>query len=388
MKTKVYAFLTIITIGLLTSGCSSPAPSHGEEENEHEHEEVELTDAQMKTVDIQLGEVTRVSLNVTLKANGILAVNPQDEAQVAPLSAGLVRRILVKEGQQVAKGQVVAYVENMEAVTLQQDYLTALEEAVLANQEQERQEALAREGAGIKKNLQQAIANAQIAATRVAMLSRQLTLYGLSPSKVNRNELATEVPIVCPIAGIVTKITCSTGAYADAQSPLMTVVNNAAVYARLNIFEKNMADVTPGRKVALHFTNRPAVQLDGEVAIVTKALESNAKSLAVHVKILNATTDLVPGMPITGIITAEDSEVDALPDDAIVSSEGRYYVFVVEHQEPETTHFKKTEVIPGVKDRGYTQVKFPTLVAPGTKFVVKNAFYLGSMTSEHGEHEH
>ena len=97
-------------------------------------------------------------------------------------------------------------------------------------------------------------------------------------------------------------------------------------------------------------------------------------------------------MPVIGIITSENSEVDALPDDAIVMSEGRCYVFAVESQEEEhgetMTHFKKMEIISGLKDRGYTQVKFLTPVEEGTKFVVKNAFYLGSMTSEHGEHDH
>ena len=387
MKTKAYFFLTV-AVGLIISGCSSPATPHDHDEEEQEREEVELTEMQMKTVDIQVGEVAHVSLGVTLKANGTLAVNPQDEALVAPLWAGVVSRITVREGQQVAKGQVVAYVESMETIALQQDYLAAREEATLASQELERQEALAREGAGVRKNHQQAITNAQIAASKVKMLSRQLTLSGLSTAKVDRGELVTEMPIVSPMAGTVTKIICSIGGYADAQSPLLTVVNNAAVYARLSIFEKNMADITPGRKVVLRLTNRPSVMLDGEVIAVTQALEPATKSLTAHVKILGSTADLVPGMPVVGIITAEDAEVDALPDDAIVTIEGRHYVFAVEHQEAEVTHFKKTEVIPGIKDRGYTQVKFPTPVAPATKFVIKNAFYLGSMTADHGEHGH
>lgn len=389
MKKQAYTFLAIAA-SLLMGGCSGASTAHGHEDEAEadDHEEVELTEAQMTAVDIQIGELSRVSLGATLKVNGILAVNPQDEAQVAPLSAGFVRRIAVREGQQVAKGQVVGHVESMEAVSLQQDYLAAREEATLAAQELERQEALAREGAGTRKNHQQARANAQIAAGKVAMLSRQLALYGLSPSRVDRGELATEVPVSSPISGTVTKIACPTGGYADAQTPLMTVVDNAAVYARLSIFEKDMADVAPGRKVALRLTNRPAVTLDGEVTAVTQALEPATKSLTAHVKLLTAAADLVPGMPVVGIVTADGSEVDALPDEALVAAEGRHYVFAVEHQESGATHFKRLEVVPGVSGRGYTQVKFPAPVAPGTKFVVKNAFYLGSMTAEHGEHNH
>ena len=395
-KTAAWHILFIAAMGLFVGSCSNSAASQAPAEEDHEHgesEEVELSEAQIKAVDIQMGEIAHVSLGVTLKANGELAVNPQDEALVAPLTPGLVKRIMVKEGEHVTKGRAEAYVENFEVLNLQQDYLEAREEEKLASQELERQQALAKEGAGIKKNLQQAIATARTASSKVSMLGRQLSLYGISPSAVDGGRLATEIPVASPIAGTVTEIMCSTGSFADLQAPLMKVVNNAAIYCRLNIFEKNIPDVTPGQKVEIRLTNRPQIILDGEVMALSQAMESGKKALTARVKIMNSQNkDLVPGMPVIGIITAENSEVEALPDDAIVTAEGRSYVFAVEGQKEEDgkmmTHFKRIEVIPGIKDRGYTQIKFLTVVENGTKFVTKNAFYLGSMTSEHGEHNH
>ena len=394
MKRILY-LLMVSVMGFYGGGCSHSASSHASEEESHGHgevNEVELSAAQMEAVDIQTGVIVRMSLGATLKTNGELVVDPQDEALVAPLASGLVKRIVVHEGEQIAAGSTVAYVENLEVVSLQQDYLAAKEEETLANQELERQNALAKEGAGIRRNLQQAVANAQMAATKVAMLSRQLALYGISPSDIGNGRLVTEMPVASPISGTVTQMLCSIGSFADVQTPLMKVVNNAAIYCRLNIFEKNMADIAPGQKVEIRLTNRPQILLEGEVVSLTQAISDN-KSLTARVRILNGGgNNLVPGMPVIGIITSENSEVDALPDDAIVMSEGRCYVFAVESQEEEhgeiMTHFEKVEVISGLKDRGYTQVKFLTPVEDGTKFVVKNAFYLGSMTSEHGEHDH
>ena len=395
-KTTVWHILFVAAMGLFVGSCSNSPKSHAPAEEDHKHgesEEVELSEAQIKAVDIQIGEMALVSLGVTLKANGELAVNPQDEALIAPLTSGLVKRIMVKEGEHVTKGRAVAYVENLEVLNLQQDYLAAKEEERLANQELERQQALAKEGAGIKKNLQQAIATARTVSSKVSMLGRQLSLYGISPSAVDGGSLVTEVPVVSPISGTVSKIMCSTGGFADLQAPLMKIVNNAAIYCRLNIFEKNIPDVTPGQKVEIRLTNRLQIVLDGEVVSLSQAMESGKKSLTARVKILNSqNNDLVSGMPVIGIITAENSEVEALPDDAIVTSEGRSYVFAVDGQEEEDgkimKHFKKMEIIPGIKERGYTQVKFLTPIEDGTKFVTKNAFYLGSMTSEHGEHDH
>ena len=395
-KITVWRILLVAAMGLLVGSCSNPAASHASAEEDHEHKEsgeVELSEAQIKAVDIQMGEMVHISLGVTLKANGELAVNPQDEALVAPLTQSLVKRIMVKEGEYVMKGRVVAYVENFEVLNVQQDYLVAKEDEKLANQELERQQALAKEGAGVKKNHQQAIAAARIASSKVSALGRQLSLYGINPSMVDGNRLMTEVPVVSPISGVVAEIMCPTGGFADLQVPLMKVVNNAAIYCRLNIFERNIPDIASGQKVEIRLTNRPQVILNGEVMSLSHSMESSKKSLTAHVKIVNSQNkDLVPGMPVIGIITAENSEVEALPDDAIVTSEGRSYVFVVNEQAKEdgeiTTHFKRMEVVPGIKERGYTQIKSLTSVEAGTKFVTKNAFYLGSMMSEHGEHNH
>ena len=396
MKKTIWHILFVAATGLFVGSCANSSTSHTPAEESHEYgenEEVELSEAQIKAVDIQMGEMAHVNLGVTLKANGELAVNPQDEALIAPLASGLVKRIMVKEGEYVAKGRVVAYVENLEMLSLQQDYLTAKEDEKSANQELERQQALAKEGAGIKKNLQQAIAAARIATSKVSMLGRQLSLYGISLSAVDGGGLITEVPVISPISGTVTEIMCSTGGFADLQVPLMKVVNNAAIYCRLNIFEKNISDVAPGQKVKIRLTNRPKIVLDGEVVALSQAMEPGKKSLAARVKILNGQNNgLVPNIPVIGIITAESSEVEALPDDAIVTSEGHSYVFAMDKQEEKdgkmVTHFKRIEVIPGIKERGYTQIKLLSPVEDSTKFVVKNAFYLGSMMSEHGEHGH
>ena len=396
MKKTIWHILFVAATGLFVGSCANSSTSHTPAEESHEYgenEEVELSETQIKAVDIQMGEMAHVNLGVTLKANGELAVNPQDEALIAPLASGLVKRIMVKEGEYVAKGRVVAYVENLEMLSLQQDYLTAKEDEKSASQELERQQALAKEGAGIKKNLQQAIAAARIATSKVSMLGRQLSLYGISLSAVDGGGLITEVPVISPISGTVTEIMCSTGGFADLQVPLMKVVNNAAIYCRLNIFEKNISDVAPGQKVKIRLTNRPKIVLDGEVVALSQAMEPGKKSLAARVKILNGQNNgLVPNIPVIGIITAESSEVEALPDDAIVTSEGRSYVFAMDKQEEKdgkmVTHFKRIEVIPGIKERGYTQIKLLSPVEDSTKFVVKNAFYLGSMMSEHGEHGH
>lgn len=412
--------LIALSLALAMSCGHNSAPHHDhEDEHNHEaeahnHELVELSREQIETVGIQFGELSRVRLGVTFRASGELAVDPQHEATAAPLMAGIVKRILVREGDKVAKGQAVAYIENAEVISLQHDYLAAKQEETLARQELERQNALAAAGAGIRKNQQQAATAAQLAATKTSMIAKQLAIYGVAAAKVSPDQIQTVVPLSAPIAGTVAQVLGTVGSYADAQAPLLKIVNNAAVYARLNIFEKNLADIAVGQQVELRLTNRPDISLSGEVVSITPAIESSSKALAARVKIIGEKPlNLVPDMPVSAVITADNSEVDALPDEAIVSAEGKSYVFVLSSQQNTTSPqqsdtspqqnatspqrsatkqslglFRRVEVITGVKERGYTEVKFLAPIDTAAQFVVKNAFYLGSMTTEHAEHSH
>lgn len=404
----IFAILLLLAVGCHNAPASGGEHEHAaEHSDEDNHDGCELSREQMQAVGIELGEISRMNLGASLRATGELAVDPQDEASVVPLTAGIVKQILVKQGDKVAKGQTVAYVEIVELIGLQQEYFAAKQEEVLARQELERQNALAAAGAGIKKNLQQAAANAQIASAKTTMLAKQLALYGIAAARLTQEKAVTAVPLMAPVSGIVTQVLGTTGSYADAQTPLMKIVNNSAIYAKLRIFEKDLADLAAGEQVELCLTNRPDIVLQGEVVSIIQAVEQDTKALTARVRIKSPKdVILTPQMPVIGVIAGGKSEVDALPDEAIVSAEGRNYVFVLEEDEHEAhehghdkdeelAHFKKIEVITGVKERGYTEVKF--LSAPHGKdakhpsylrFVIKNAFYLGSMTTEHAEHAH
>jgi membrane fusion protein, heavy metal efflux system len=119
----------------------------------------ELTEAQMKVVDIEMGNIEQRNLTSVVKASGQLTVPPQNKAVVNALVGGVIRKINVVEGQNVRKGQVVASIENPDFVKLQQDYLTSKDNIVYLAQEYERQKQLQEADAGIGKVYQQASAN-------------------------------------------------------------------------------------------------------------------------------------------------------------------------------------------------------------------------------------
>ena len=361
-----------------TSGCSAglpPAPGHSV---------VELTDRQIQTIGIKLGHVEQRQLSGTINATGTLRLSPQDRADVTSLVPGITKRILVKEGQTVRQGQTLALVENTEIVALQKDYLVASRQLSLAQQALQRQQDIHAQGAGIEKNLQQAQAELDIASATEKGLRLQLQQLGISPRQVAQGQFSNAAPVPSPISGVVGEILVAMGSYLDSQTILMKVYDNKALHADLHVFESDIASIHIGQKVSLLLADHSSTRLTGAVSFLTAALDNESKSASVHVRLEPTQgAKLLPNMFVSAAIHCDEQTCDAVPDEAIVMSANRHYVFVSigDHR------FRKHEVITGLSQQGYTQITFLEQPSPIPSIVTSKAFYLESMLADHGEEE-
>lgn len=391
----IYALGTALLLQTSCGRNDSKEAFHGhEEEQEQSSGDITLTAEQIETVGITLGHVEQKNLNSIIRVNGQTALNPQFKASVTSLVGGVIRSITVIEGNKVSKGQTVAFLENTEIVALQRDYLTARSEMTAAEQEHSRQKELSQAGAGVQKTLQQATAACHVAKAKMLGIEKQLSQLGISPARVKGGSLVTRIPIKSPIAGYVDKIKTTVGGYVDMQTPIMDVVDNSKLHCDLNIFEKDIADIRPGQTVDLILTNRPQDKIKGTVYEINSSFTGATKSVTAHVRITEKDTQLklIPDMYLTGHIHAGRHEVSALPSDAVVSHEGKKYIFLLTRQEGKGTsaayHFSRVEVMTGVTELGYTQVTPVTPLPAGATVVTGNAFYLCSVDGGESGHEH
>ena len=113
------------------------------------------------------------------------------------------------------------------------------------------------------------------------------------------------------------------------------------------------------------------------------------KSVAVHVK-LDATrgAHLFDGMYVSGQIATGTQQCVALPSKAIVNTDGKQYIFALNGTPGKGQYsFSRHEVTTGVTDNGYTEVQLCKHIKQGQKIVTANAFYLASLTGDHGEED-
>lgn len=386
------AALTVITfVGFSFLSQSKAETSESEnQEEEIDFQNIPLSEKQVKAVDLKMGEAQEREMDAMLHVNGSLVLRAQDMGNVSSLMGGIVKNVYVKEGQMVSRGQVVATIENTDVVTLQREYYTAYKESEMARLELDRQKTLASAGAGIKKTLQMSEKNYKVAQANLLGTGRQLQQMGISTKEVAKGKFTTVFPLRAPISGSVSDMQASLGSYADMQTPLMKIRNNHAVECDLNVFEKDIAKVKVGDQVLVSLTNQPGVNVSGRVYGMNQYLNKGTKSVAVHVKLdAKRGAKLFEGMYVSGQIATGRQLCMTLPDKAIVSADGKQYVFALnqQHSKGGTYSFSRHEVTTGVSNNGYTEVALCKHLKKGQKIVTDNAFYLASLTGDHGEED-
>lgn len=362
---------------------------------------VELSDEQIKAVGIEIGNIEEKNLNAVVRASGELAVPPQNRADVNVLVGGIVRKIFVLEGQNVNKGQVLASIENPDFIKMQQDYLTTKNEFAFTQAEYQRQKELQEANAGTGKNFQQVEANYNATKAKILTLEKQLQQLGINPSSALNGNIITQVNITAPISGTIGHIAVNTGSYAETSKPLMEIIDNSQIHCDLIVYEKDLFKVKVGQKVNFMLTNQNNIEIQGEIYGINKSFEDESKGIIVHAVIKDAAKyKLIQGMYVTALIDIGNQLTQAVPDDALVRSEGKDYIFVVDETQQETTndkkekkdvntlyHFKKAEVVTGVKELGYTQITPTEKLDDSVKIVTKGAFYILSKANAGGEEE-
>jgi cobalt-zinc-cadmium efflux system membrane fusion protein len=408
---SLFNLFILFSILFTLNSCADKKTEEAHEEEKSETE-VALTAVQFKTVGIQIGSVENRNLNLVIKANGYTTVPPQNRANISTLIGGTVKDILVLEGTFVNKGKVLATIQNLEVVEMQEDYNSAVANIEYLQLEYDRQKTLTDQDVNPRKVLQEVKAKLAVERARAKAAKNKLQALNMSTSG------SSLVPIVAPISGYVGKISIAKGAFAETGTTLFEVVDNSQMHLDLNVYEKDLGSISVGQTIDFILTNQGNKSIKGTIFGINKSFSNESKTVAVHAKINPADSkDLISGMYVSANINIKNTTVPALPKDAVVKNGDKYFVYIQEeHQEKakakkaealelkegeahseeaageeeghDEVHFKAIEVIPGTTDLGYTEVKFVSAIPADAKIVIKGAFYLLSAMKGGGEHGH
>lgn len=408
-----FALIFLVSCGKKDTSTGSESEVKTEQTEEHGEEAPQtiasLTEEQMKAVGITLRKIEMKELTSTIKANGALRVPNNNKATITSMYGGIIKTLNVQIGDFVRKGQVIASISNPEYIQLQEQYLTVKSRIAFAEQEYKRQKELFDNDAGAKKNLQSSDAELKTLRTQRSSLERQLQIMGINPANINNGNLRSGLVITSPISGTVSNISSQIGSYVDISSPVAEVIDNGSLHLDLQVFEKDLPKMKVGQIVHFKLTNNPETEYDAKIYSIGSSFENDSKTISVHCSVTGNKSGLIDGMNITGIVSLDKSTTPAVPNEAIVEADSKYYIFIKtnkkpeEHHEEESEHqdkkkasekesktinFEKIEVVKGSSDMGYTAITTVNEIQIDADVVVKGAFFVNAKLSNSGEHEH
>lgn len=366
--------------------------SAGKEEGGHHGEEnvVEITQQQAETISLEMKPLEKRNLGNNIKVTGMLELFPQDRANVSPFVGGNVSSIKVIPGNTVSKGQVLAYIEHPDIISMQQEFQEKNDELVFLKQDFERNKTLYNKGVSSGKDFQMAQSKFRSTTSSVNGLKAKLRLLGINPEKVADGKIYSAVAITSPINGYVDEVLISLGDYVGTQSKMFSISDNSKVYVNFKVYEKDIKNIKKGQQIYFSSASRPDELLKATVRSVGKTFETNPKALEVLADINNKDKNLLPGMYVQGRIVQGEKSAFAVPEAAIIQNGEQSFIFILDEDEKKQANKVKFKMIPvtvGVTDLGFVEVSLPADVKQDAKVVTKGAYTLSSEMVK-GELEH
>lgn len=376
MKTN-YIYIAIISISLLSCG-HSEITKEITETNSHEQKSstVELSKEQLEMMKIEIGSLERMNLSYTIETNGTLELPPQNKATISAIMSGKVSSILVTQGDKVKKGQVLAYIENPDFIQLQQDYLTAKNNAAYLEKEYNRTKSLKDQEIASDKSFSKIESEFKQANFTYEGLKSQLQLLNINLNKLENGEFLSSIPVRSPINGYVRLIEVNLGKYVLPELALFEVVDNEHLHLDLLVYEKDIAKVHANQNVHFTTSSNPNDILEGKIFAVGKAFEKDVKAVKVHAEILDKRDYLIPGMYVNGHIELDSNTTTVLPREAVVEEGNIYYIFCQVKITESTYTFEKVEVITGAQEGNKIEVQFIDTKYLTMPIVLSGAYYL------------
>lgn len=323
---------------------------------------------------MMVGKITSQPFSTVVKANGMFAVPPQNQADVSAYFSGYVKNISLLPGDVVKKGQTLFTIENPDYLQIQQNFLEAKGRLSYLKSDYERQKELIADNVTSKKNFLKAESEYNITLAQYQSLKKRLSLMNINPNTLSGENIRSVISVTSPLSGYATTINASKGMYLNPSDIALTVTKTDDLHIELKIFEKDLPLVKEGQTINISLQNDKGKIYKGKVHLVNKAINIQDRTVDIHGDLINESDVklFAPGMYIEGEILTTSQEYFALPIEAVANIDNDYFVLVKENE----TTFKRVLVKIGATNNDYIQIINVKDFKPEAEFLTKGAFNL------------
>jgi cobalt-zinc-cadmium efflux system membrane fusion protein len=324
MKTSFFLLNSLFVLLLLS--CSSEEKNASAANEVNTKKQLQLSFKQRQTLGIELGTLQQINMGLSVFANGIIDVPPQNKSYIAMPFGGYIKKINVLDGMQVKKGQILMMVEHPEVIELQQAFLEAQGQAEYLAADYERQKELYAKEAGSAKSYQQAKSAYMVNKAKLSGLAMKLEMANVNMNTLRNGQIERTQNIRSPFAGVITKVTANVGAFAESKDNLLEIIDLKHAHAELTVYEKYLSFLQKEQTVQLQFVDMHSTAT-AKIYLIGREI-STERTVKVHCHFDKLPADITPGAYLKAEIRAEDQNQFTLPEEAVVQQNGKDVVFI------------------------------------------------------------
>lgn len=365
-------YIAIFLCSLLTLSCG------GEKEKVEQKQPIEapasnilkLNENQLKNISVEVTTLSETNLPMTIQLNAKAEIAPQNTVSITNPFGGYVKRIGLIPGNSVAKGQAVVVLEDPQYIQMQEDYLTTKALLEQASADYNRQRDLNAAQAASDKVMQQAKANKQTLMVKKSALEQRLRLMNINPANVSLGNIQRLISIFSPISGVVSEVNVNVGQFVSPSDVMIKIINPNNALLNIRMFEKDLPQIEVGQQVKAFTNGDPhkkanaiitsisnQVNEDGTINVYSKIVETNGIKLAAN-------------MYFNIELEVKNSKANVLPEEAVVSFEGKDYIF----EQISSKEFKLLPIKKGSSTEGNIEILTP--ISKTQNYVNKGAYNL------------
>jgi cobalt-zinc-cadmium efflux system membrane fusion protein len=324
MKTSFFLLYSIFVLSLFS--CSSVDKEVNTAKETKVKKQLQLSTKQLQTLGVKLGALEQINMGLSVFANGLIDVPPQNKSYIAMPFGGYIKKINVLDGMQVQKGQILMVVEHPEVIQLQQEYLEAQGQMDYLFSDYERQRELYEKEAGSAKNYQQAKSAYMVTKAKLSGLAMKLEMANVNLNTLRNGQIERTQNIRSPFTGVITKVTANVGAFAEPKDNLLEIIDLKHAHAELTVYEKYLSFLQKEQRVKLQFVDMHTTAT-AKIYLIGREISAE-RTVKVHCHFDKLPKDITPGSYLKAEIRAEDQQQFTLPEEAVVQQNGKDVVFI------------------------------------------------------------
>ena len=279
------------------------------------------------TLEFVPNDIATVALQPLVRTSAISGtLQPLSQAIVKATVAGGVRRVLVREGQAVKQGEVLAELDTtdlrtrLDAAQAEQGERRA--KLAIAERNRDTNQALLKQSFISQNAFDQLHSTYQGSEAAVRWSDAQVQLA---------KKALIDAVVRAPIKGMVAKRMVNGGERVLPDAPIVSIVDLSRLELEATVPASDIASVSLGQTVRFKVDGFGERQFDGKVERINPVAEAGSRAIKLFVAVPNANGLLRGGMFAQGQITlSQSAPVPVVPNTALFEEAGQFYVFTVE----------------------------------------------------------